>query len=256
MSEKMNMFIYNTEARKTQGVAAPAPVKENGDHFLNLLEREAAQWSLENREPVVGWYDAHNADKNEELLFRGTPIMQGKLALEYGCGPGRNLIKFKNYFRRIDGADRSQGILSKVPLNLGAAGFQPQGEQWPLLFLTNGHSLQAIAAATYDVVFSLICMQHISCREWRLDLYKEFYRVLVPGGFFCFQMGFGPGHGHSVDYFHGFDDTDNPDVRVENVADLQKDIEDNGFVGFDHIFTEPCHDLHPQWIWVRCQKPL
>jgi len=248
MDEKMSLFVYNTE---TQSVSATPVVPETGDHFQNLLEREAARWSLENREPVVGWYDAHNADKNEELLFRGTPIMQNKLALEYGCGPGRNMIKFKNYFARIDGADRSPGILSKVPLNLGSAGIPV-----PNLYLTDGHSLPMVADDTYDVVFSVICMQHISCREWRLDLYKEFLRILKPGGFFCFQMGFGPGHTHSVDYFHGFDASDNPDVRVENVADLKKDIEDNGFVGFDHIFTEPCHDLHPQWIWVRCQKPL
>jgi len=250
MDEKMSLFVYNTETQSVNRPATPPPV-ETGDHFQNLLEREAANWSLQNREPVVGWYDAHNADKNEELLFRGAPIMQGKLALEYGCGPGRNLIKFRNYFRQIDGADRSPGILSKVPLNLGDAGVPV-----PDLYLTDGHSLPMITNDTYDVVFSLICMQHISARQWRLELYKEFFRVLKPGGFFCFQMGYGPGHNHSVDYFHEFDPSDNPDVRVENVADLKKDIEDTGFVDFDHIFTEPCHDLHPQWIWIRCQKPL
>lgn len=215
---------------------------------------EAGRWGLSNKNPLVGWYDAHNADPKEvELLFRGITGVPGNLlALEYGCGPGRNMIKFKDLFSRIDGADISQEILNKVPINLAESNLTP-GK----LFLTDGHSLTDVADASYDVVFSIICMQHIGCRSWRLDLYREFMRVLRPGGVFTFQMGFGPGHHISVDYFHEYDETDthHRDTRVENVEDLKKDLLDKGFVDFDYVLTEPCHDHHPQWIWVSVRKP-
>ena len=220
----------------------------------NFWASEASKWSLQNKNPLVGWYTEHNEDpREEELLFRGVPVKVNSLALEYGCGPGRNIIKFKDWFQQIDGADISKDILEKVHINLAEANVP-----LPNLFHIDGHSIPFILDCSYNVIFSIICMQHIASRSWRLELYREFYRLLVPGGFFCFQMGFGPGHGLSVDYFHEYDETDtcHRDVRVEDAAVLQKDLEDQGFVGFDHVLTDPCHDCHPQWIWVRVQRPL
>jgi len=214
---------------------------------------EASRWSLQNKNPLVGWYNEHMADEKEgKLLFRGVQTHIGSHALEYGCGPGRNIIKFKDWFGRIDGVDISSEILAKLPANLAESQVQV-----PNLYHTNGHSLSMINSSIYNVVFSIICMQHIGCRDWRLELYREIHRVLVPGGYFCFQMGFGPGHPISVDYFHNYDETDTShrDTRVEDVEVLKKDLEDQGFVGFDYVLTEPCHDVHPQWIWVRVQKP-
>ncbi len=216
---------------------------------------EASRWSIQNRNPLVGWYDQHNADPKEaELLFGKIPNIPGDLvALEYGCGPGRNLIKFKDFFSQIDGADISKEILKKIHGNLEQAGVTTKYRVW----LNNGHSLPNVPSEAYDVVFSIICMQYIGCRSWRLELYQEFMRVLKPGGYFTFQMGFGPGHPLSVDYFHDYDETDNKhrDTRVENVDDLKKDLEDIGFIEFGHVITDPTHDLHPQWIWVSVRKP-
>lgn len=215
---------------------------------------EASRWTLHNKNPLVGWYEEHNNDPKEgELLFGGIDNIPGNLvALEYGCGPGRNIIKFKDLFSRIDGADVSEEILAKVPLNLSQ-----DNVAVPNIYLNNGHSLPDIGNEVYDVVFSVICQQHIGCRSWRLELYREFLRILKPGGYFRFQMGFGPGHHISVDYFHDYDETDthHKDVRVEDVDVLKKDLEDQGFVDFKHTLTVPCHDLHPQWIWVSVRKP-
>lgn len=222
----------------------------------NFWNEEASRWSLQNKNPLVGWYEQHNADPQERsLLFRNIDdsVPLGKLvALEYGCGPGRNLIKFNELFSRIDGADVSEEILAKLPENLAHENLTPGN-----LYLTNGHSLPDVPSNTYDVVFSIICMQHIGCRSWRLELYSEFMRILKAGGMFTFQMGYGPGHPISVDYFHEYDHTDDKhrDTRVESVEALQKDLEDAGFVNFDHVITDPCHDVHPQWIWVTVEKP-
>jgi SAM-dependent methyltransferase len=221
---------------------------------VNFWNEEASRWSLQNKNPLVGWYDNHMTDMTEgPNLFRDVPVKVGGLALEYGCGPGRNIIKYRAGFRQIDGADISADILKKLPDNLTEANVPV-----PALYHTDGHSLTNVPSNTYDVVFSVICQQHIGCRSWRLEIYREVLRVLKPGGYFTFQMGFGPGHSKSVDYFHDYDETDtcHRDTRVENVNDLQKDIEDQGLVNFDHHFSINPLDVHPQWIWVRCQKPM
>jgi SAM-dependent methyltransferase len=223
------------------------------DHIVNFWQGEADRWNLQNKNPLVGWYDEHNNDpREEELLFRGIPTRVGSLALEYGCGPGRNFIKFKDLFKRIDGADISKNIIDKVSANLEGTGIPV-----PNLWHTDGHSLPLVSDSSYDVVYSIICQQHIGCRAWRLELYREFLRILAPGGHFTFQMGFGA-NGSAVDYFHEYDETDthHRDVRVEDVEVLQKDLEDQGFIEFDHVLTDPCHDVHAQWIWVKCRKPL
>jgi len=222
--------------------------------FKEFWEEEASRWSLANKNPLVGWYAEHMSDEQEgQLLFRGVPADTNLLALEYGCGPGRNIIKFRDRFARVDGVDISPTILAKLPSNL-----EESGVQVPNVWLTNGFEIPQVPDNTYDVVFSIICQQHITYRSWRLNLYKEFLRVLKPGGVFTFQMGYGPGHPISVDYF--FDDltpsAGHRDVRVEDAEVLKKDLEDSGFTNVSHILTVPNHDQHPQWIWVTCQRPV
>jgi hypothetical protein len=48
----------------------------------------------------------------------------------------------------------------------------------------------------------------------------------------------------------------NKDVRVENVEIIKADLVNSGFTWLDHQLTRTCKDEHPQWIWIRCQKPL
>jgi SAM-dependent methyltransferase len=210
------------------------------------------------RSGLVGWYDEHNDDPNEALiLFKHIeylhPSVKTGIALDFGCGPGRNMIKFKNWFERIDGVDISSVVLEKAKLDLTAAGLSI-----PNLYLTNGHSIPDVPSDTYDTVFSIICMQHISCRDWRLELYREFLRVLKPGGVFTFQMGFGSGHPISKDYFYNYEENEpnHHDTRVESVNHLRDDLEAQGFVDFSHEITDPCHDQHPKWIWVQVRKPV
>jgi SAM-dependent methyltransferase len=184
-------------------------------------------------------------------LFRGIPNTRTKIALDFGCGPGRCIIKFNHVFKRIDGVDISPTILEKARHDLNEAKIEI-----PNLYVTNGKDLRDVPSDTYDVVYSIICMQHISCRDWRLSLYEEFRRVLKPNGYLTFQMGYGPGHPYSRDYFHNYDATDDMhrDVRVEDEAHLIADLNGRGFKVIDTEITEPTHDQHPQWIWALCQR--
>lgn len=227
----------------------------------------AKGWSLQNKNPVVGWYDEHeNFPEYDTVLFRDIPITGKEIVLEYGCGPGRNIIRWNKRFKRIDGVDIAPECIEKAKINLSAS-HVPE----PNLWSNDGRSLDMIMSATnvmppasgewvgYDIVFMVISHQHITNRAVRLHLYKEFLRVLKPGGYLCFQTGFGPGHPRSVDYFTEAYSTEaefvDKDVRVENVEIIKADLVNSGFMWLDHQLTRTCKDEHPQWLWVRVQKP-
>ena len=73
----------------------------------NYYDEYASQWSLSFRDPVVGSYDAHNNWPDYDTVLFKDFDTNGLVALEYGCGPGRNLVKFSDRFARIDGVDTS-----------------------------------------------------------------------------------------------------------------------------------------------------
>jgi SAM-dependent methyltransferase len=211
-------------------------------------------WSLQNKNPVVGWYDFHNNFPHyKNVLFRDIHDTQEKVVLEIGCGPGRNMILFRDKFARIDGVDIAPDTLEKARINLADAGVPI-----PNLWAMDGKSLPMIGDESYNIVFMVISHQHITSRSVRLNLYAEANRVLKPGGYFCFQTGYGPGHPRSVDYFaESFANEEefvNKDVRVEDVKALVQDVEAAGFSHTNVTFTEPCKDEHPQWLWLKTEK--
>ncbi len=228
----------------------------------------AKTWSLQNKNPVVGWYNEHEAFKEyDTVLFRDIPLTGKETVLEYGCGPARNLIRWANKFRRIDGVDIAPQCIEKARLHLAAAKL-PE----PNLWVNDGRSLPMIPSAAndpnnlksgefvgYDIVFCVIAWQHITSWSVRKNLLREFFRILKPGGYFCWQNGFGPGHPRSVDYFSDTFNTEaefvDKDFRLENVEHIQKDVQDAGFIPKDYVLTRTCKDEHPSWYWGQAQKP-
>lgn len=218
--------------------------------------RDASAWSLRNKDAVVagpGGYDLHNkfADYDEYLFPKiDTSNM---VALEYGCGPGRNLIKFNKKFKRIDGVDIAEINLMNARTNLADSGIEDYN-----LFLTSGDNVPTLNES-YDIVFSVICLQHICVHEIRMKIMTDIYRVLKPEGYFCFQMGFGKERLNSVSYYDNFYDSPVTnglmDTRVEEESYLLKDLESIGYKNVKYeIRPVGPHDLHPNWIWVQAQK--
>jgi SAM-dependent methyltransferase len=240
----------------------------------NLLKTEgnfwndiAKGWSLQNKNPVVGWYDYHNqwADY-DRILFDGIET-KGKLAIEYGCGPARNIIKFSDPkwgFKIVDGVDIAPKNIENGWINIRDAERQQGRTLFPekdsvgghILMQNDGCHIQLPFEREYDIAFSVICLQHIQSHEARKTIFKELFRILKPGGHFCGQMGYGPGHPRSVDYYYNGETHFDGDVRVENHVNLQTDLEEAGFTNWRYVLRPPCKDEHPQWIWFQCQKPL
>jgi SAM-dependent methyltransferase len=221
----------------------------------NQYDWDANRWSLENRDPVVGSYDQHNSFTDyDEFLFKNINT-QNMIALEYGAGPGRNLIKFNNRFVRIDAVDISEVNKQKAEINL-----KEHGISFPNYFITSGDNIPG-DSLEYDLIFSVICLQHICVHQIRYSIMKDIYRVLKPGGYFCAQMGYGgKTNSDAVAEYHenqyqasgtnGFHDV--------SIKDEQNLIDDLTQIGFKNYLSDlrPVGpgDNHRNWLWFQVQK--
>lgn len=217
---------------------------------------EANRWSLSFRDPVVGSFDAHNKWKDyDDFLFKNIDT-NGKTALDFGCGPGRNIVKLAHLFNRIDGVDISAKNLQNAEIWIKHNSISIPHTHYK----NNGVDLKGISDSMYDIVYSTICMQHICVYENRLSLISEFFRVLKNNGNMCAQMGYGNVHPRAVDYYSNYYDGAKSgnyhDVKVEDPSQLKDDFEKAGFTNFSYdIRPVGPGDVHLNWIFFRAQKP-
>jgi ubiquinone/menaquinone biosynthesis C-methylase UbiE len=203
----------------------------------------------------VGSFDAHNAYEDYEQLFMNLNLID-KIMLDFGCGPGRNIVKYWNRLARIDGADISHINLQKANEWIRYNGFP---ENYSKLYHVDGISLDTVPSNTYDIVMSVITMQHICVYDIRMAILTDMYRVLKNNGWITLQMGYGPDRVGAVDYYANDYTKDNTngacDVLVTNEKQLSTDLEKIGFRNFS-CSIHPCGpgDLHNNWIFFRSQK--
>jgi SAM-dependent methyltransferase len=227
---------------------------ENLDHYVNMLN-EAYKIGTNN-------HPEHNPNpKYWDLLLgniKSNPEKwNGKKALDFGCGKGRNITNMLSLsnWERVDGIDVS---ISNIDFCKGE-----YTNQNSIFYKNNGADLADLNSNEYDFVMSTIVLQHICVHELRYKLKKEIYRVLKTGGEFSFQMGFGPieweGHTKQRSYFENGYNAENSngsnDVRVSNPQDLIDDLSEIGFKNIEYSVEESWADGgHPNWIYVRCYK--
>jgi len=229
-------------------------------------EKDAEQWSLKNKNPVVGNYHNHNKWVDyDNYLFKDFDT-KGLIALDYGTGPGRNIIKFNDRFERIDGVDIGKTNIENARVNLTDANIHDSN-----LYVCDGKTIPT-EDESYDVVFSVICFQHICCHSIRYEILEEAYRVLKNGGKLCFQMGYGGRMDDSrvykyipknqlkvCSYYDNITDAHATngryDVTITDENELKTDLEKIGFTNFifDIRPTGP-GDSHKNWIFVQVNK--
>ena len=221
----------------------------------SLYENEANEWSPTNRDPVVGSFDLQNKWKDyDEFLFKDIDLTSKKLVLDFGCGPGRSIVKYNEKFERIDGVDITQKNIDNAKLWI-----EKNDCKKSMLFLCNGRDLNSIPNETYDIVMSTICFQHICVYEIRKNYLAEFNRVLKPGGSITIQMGFGGSPRSWANYHenasHATSTNGHFDVSVEDPEDLRRDIEEVRLKNFKYYIrpTGP-GDFHKNWIFFNAIK--
>jgi ubiquinone/menaquinone biosynthesis C-methylase UbiE len=214
---------------------------------------QASSWSEENREPVVGSFDAHNNWPDYDFLFERLNNQYQKIGLDFACGPGRNLVKYSRRFKRLDGVDISSINIEK------ARTYTNNNLVSPNLYVSNGIDISDIPNNEYDFVMSTIALQHICVYDIRYSIMKDIYRVLNDGGIFTAQMGFGSPSPMTVGYYENYYDAEGTnricDVCIENIEQLTNDLFNIGFKDFEYKITRVGPgDIHPNWIYFSCIK--
>jgi ubiquinone/menaquinone biosynthesis C-methylase UbiE len=219
-------------------------------------ESDATNWNLHNLDPVVGSFMAHNSWSDYDFLFKDIDNLNDKKILDFGCGPGRNLVKYNDIFKNIDGVDISVKNLENARMWLQ---YNNKNADNTNLFLCNGVDLNIIQNEQYDVVMSTICMQHICVYDIRLNYFKEFFRILKTGGYITIQMGYGKDSPLTVDYYSNHYDAKSTnrgcDVCISDYKQIEKDLLNIGFKNFKY-YIRPVGpgDIHPNWIFFSAQK--
>lgn len=227
-------------------------------HYAALVARssyDTEAFTTSNQdELVVGTYALHETFAYEQWLIGGLRRLPGAVAIDYGCGPGRMLIRLAPFFARVDGVDISPELIEVAArrcANLPAP---------PRLYVTPGDSLPADTHAVYDFAFSVICLQHICVHSIRARILQGLFDALKPGGVLSFQMGYGPGHANMVDYESDYVEAAATngvnDVGVLHPSDLAGDLARVGFTRLAFALTPTGPgDRHGAWIFARAVKP-
>lgn len=221
-------------------------------NYLASISKYSPNQNL--REYVVGSYKEHDRwkDYDEYLMKYVDETFLNKLALDFGTGPGRNIVKYHAYFKRLDGMDISEINIENAKKNLANHHVEAK------LYVNNGRNLADITDNFYDFVMSTITLQHICSHDIRYNLMKEFFRVLRPNGRISLQMGYGnvPNSvGYAENDWNALETNGGRDTRVESSEELRNDLEKIGFKNFEYwIRPSGPGGAWKQWIFFAAIK--
>jgi len=234
--------------------------KRGQERYL-YMQRSSYNIAAKEKDPleaVVGNYDAHNewTDYDDYLLKYVDEAHKGKLGLDFGCGPGRHLIKYQDRFRRLDGADISHEVIDLA--------FEKMAKipdfQAPLIYVSEGNNISNfVRDDVYDFIMSSITLQHICSWNIRKAILSDMHRVLVDGGRISIQMGYGSPSPRTVGYYENKYNATNTnralDVEILNINQVRRDMDDVGFTDFE-FWIRPVGpgDIHPKWVFFTGVK--
>ena len=107
--------------------------------------------------------------------------------LDYGCGVGRVMEPLAENGFAPDGVDISPEMLKY------AGESQVLQKAGSKLFSTRGDNCGDAPKDTYDLAFSLLCLQHICVRSVRMGILRSLREALNPQGVAIVQMLYFPG---------------------------------------------------------------
>lgn len=147
-------------------------------------------------EAIVGNYAWHEEYPYETfLLFKNgdirKPIFDGfndKVALDFGCGPGRMVKRMSRLFKRVDGCDISSRLLKEAERYCNSSGGGYNGR----FYITDGNNLGDAPKNFYDFIYCTISMQHIASHAIRKKILSAMFDALKVGGKITLQMAYNP----------------------------------------------------------------
>ena len=147
-------------------------------HFTTDSRAEAAHFDT-----IADAYDVQIPEaRRQALLARKTEMMRdiltrtgaGRRGLDAGCGQGAYVARMRALGFDVTGIDASAGQVALAARNVGGAGL-----------VTTGSVLDVPASdATYDFVYVINVLHHLSSVDEQRRAFRELFRVLRPGGLF------------------------------------------------------------------------
>ena len=145
-----------------------------------------------------------------------------------------------------------------------------------MFYVNNGRDLSDIPSGSYQFVYSTIAMQHIPVHSIRMNLFREFHRILSEGQI-AIQMvysttsessrarqeAFGDRFRNIAfsewedDFYEAMSTNGANDVIITDrtIPDAISDIAKLGFCDVDVAFSEPAHEtICDKWIYIYGRK--
>ena len=224
--------------------------QRRGSQIEQVMRRDWDSRAQEN----ARYFIATNSWESQEMFYRsGEESVQAILAdlegvvhdrmtvLEIGCGTGRLLRPLARRFQRAYGVDVSAEMVRQATEEL-------KDLDNVQAFATNGRDLRRIASDSVDLVISFIAFQHIPLRSVIESYIQESLRILVPGGFFKFQV-----HGREDSLLRWVKEIIRPKTTWKGVrftpSQIQRATAAAGFEVRDVYFQGGA-----QYLWVLGQK--
>jgi SAM-dependent methyltransferase len=120
---------------------------------------------------------AHNAHYERPATLSLLPDVSGRRVLDAGCGPGIYAAWLLDHGGEVVGVDISERMV--------ALARQRVGGRAEFIVADLAHPLDFLADASFDVVVAPLVVDYV--RDWG-SLFREFFRVLRPGGCFVFSV--------------------------------------------------------------------
>jgi len=203
----------------------------------------------------------HNANPDywDILLKDCKNNSNDKVAFDFGCGCGRNIINLlKLGFKQVDGCDISSNNLKFTKENIVK---EFNNCETTNLWEVNGIGIDDIIPSNnYDFVMSTIVLQHICIYDIRFSILKGMHRILKENGVLSFQIGYdkGPHTNATVSYYENYYDATGTnskcDVYIDNIQNIVDDLLKIGFKNITYEVRPPFEDHHDNWLFIRARK--
>lgn len=158
----------------------------------HATDREAAEALVGPNYDVLGQEAGHQAEfiVNEylrrQLTAHGEEIDLSVPILDFGCGVGRVMRAVRSFgFTNVDGVDISQKMLEHAASDPMLTGSR--------LWVSSGMDLGSAPRDHYGLIYSTICMNHISMRHTRTRILEAMAQSLRPGGVIAVEFFIYPG---------------------------------------------------------------
>ncbi len=151
--------------------------------FWDAAARENAAWyvatAYTEQSPA---FFAQGARETDDLLrFCAIEVTPDDVLLEIGCGVGRMTGRLAELSRRVIAVDVSTEMLAHARANL-------RQHRNVDVVVVPGDGTLPLAAASVDVVFSYLVLQHVPSAEAQMHYLQESLRVLRTGGRLAIQI--------------------------------------------------------------------